>query len=178
MKNLKYLKYVIRHKWFVLLASRKIGGSFWRALVHDMSKFRPDEWGPYVQYFYGTSVEEQLALGAYNEPTAAELVKEFQKMVEPAFNLAWLKHQHRNPHHWQYWVLREDNPSKRYLIWDDGDFEGNTRIVDTSNGVQCHVPEMDLMKDSGRCDAMMRLLVRQANESAGLLVMRMPMSMF
>ncbi len=29
--------------------------------------------------------------------------------VQGAFELAWLKHQHRNPHHWQYWVLENDD---------------------------------------------------------------------
>ena len=25
---------------------------------------------------------------------------------------AWLLHIHRNPHHWQYWVLINDNPEE------------------------------------------------------------------
>lgn len=28
------------------------------------------------------------------------------------FNVAWLKHQHRSPHHWQHWVLQEDDGDK------------------------------------------------------------------
>jgi hypothetical protein len=28
-----------------------------------------------------------------------------------AFNVAWLHHQHRSPHHWQHWVLRNDDGS-------------------------------------------------------------------
>jgi hypothetical protein len=27
-------------------------------------------------------------------------------------NKAWLLHIHRNPHHWQYWVLINDNPEE------------------------------------------------------------------
>lgn len=26
------------------------------------------------------------------------------------FNRAWLLHIHRNPHHWQHWVLINDDP--------------------------------------------------------------------
>ena len=28
---------------------------------------------------------------------------------ENEFNYAWLHHIHNNPHHWQYWILREDD---------------------------------------------------------------------
>ena len=85
MKHLKYLWYIIRHKWFVLVAGLKVGAPIWRLLVHDLSKFRPSEWFPYTEYFYGKG-----------------------KNLD-AFNRAWLAHQHRNPHHWQHWLLREDD---------------------------------------------------------------------
>ncbi|MCI0351247.1 MAG: DUF5662 family protein [Acidobacteriales bacterium] len=29
--------------------------------------------------------------------------------VAADFNKAWLLHQHRNPHHWQFWILQEDD---------------------------------------------------------------------
>jgi hypothetical protein len=31
------------------------------------------------------------------------------------FDRAWLHHQHRNPHHWQHWVLREDSGATKIL---------------------------------------------------------------
>lgn len=49
----KYLKYVIRHKWYVFLACRSIGVSWWQSIVHDWTKFLPREWFAYVRYFYG-----------------------------------------------------------------------------------------------------------------------------
>lgn len=52
-KHLNYLKYVVRHKWYVFLACRELGVPFWQSVVHDASKFRPSEWFPYVNYFYG-----------------------------------------------------------------------------------------------------------------------------
>ena len=87
--HLQYLSYVARHKWFVLVAGRRTGAPLWRLLIHDWSKFTPAEWGPYVRSFYGPD-------GRTPE-------------VRDDFDKAWLHHQHRNPHHWQHWLLREDD---------------------------------------------------------------------
>ena len=94
----KYLNYVIKHKWYVFVECCKLGIPL-RGLLHDNSKFSLDEFIPYMKFFYGN------------------------KVIEPAvFDLAWLKHLHRNKHHWQYWVLKEDDGgliamemSKRYM---------------------------------------------------------------
>jgi hypothetical protein len=48
----KYLRYLLRHKWYVLRAGLKTGAPLWRLIVHDASKFRPREWRPYVRKFY------------------------------------------------------------------------------------------------------------------------------
>lgn len=85
--HLKYLSYVARHKWFVLVAGLKVKAPLWRLLIHDWSKFSRAEWGPYVRKFYGSGDPLDVLL---------------------AFDKAWLHHQHRNPHHWQSWLLRED----------------------------------------------------------------------
>ena len=57
------------------------------AEIHDESKYSKEEYDAYDDYFYGGE-------------------RTFE--VIQAFNLAWLHHQHENPHHWQYWVLVED----------------------------------------------------------------------
>ena len=57
---------------------------------HDSSKFDPVEFYPYRDYFYG-----------------GEKTKE----VIDNFNRAWLRHIHKNPHHWQHWVLNYDDGS-------------------------------------------------------------------
>jgi hypothetical protein len=90
LSHLKYLRYLARHKWYVLVAGLKIKAPLWRLLVHDLSKFRPGEFKPYLDRFYGTG-RKSLTL------------------TRNRFDAAWLAHQHRNPHHWQYWILREDN---------------------------------------------------------------------
>ena len=82
--NFKYLKYILKHKWYVFLACCKLGIPV-RGLLHDMSKFRPSEWFPYLNHFYLSSSSSE------------------------AFNKAWLKHIHRNPHHGQYWWLIQDS---------------------------------------------------------------------
>ena len=63
---------------------------------HDKSKFEIDEYEAYDNYFYGNRSYE----------------------VVEQFNRAWLRHIHRNPHHWQYWILINDNPDEGELILD------------------------------------------------------------
>ena len=88
-RHINYLKYVVKHKWFVFKACLYLNVSWYNAIMHDMSKFLPSEWFPYAETFYKENGDSQ-----YNE------TKEF--------NIAWNHHQKRNPHHWQYWLLKMD----------------------------------------------------------------------
>lgn len=90
----KYLKYVMRHKWFVFLASVRIGASLWGAITHDLSKFRPSEWMPYARCFY-----------------TVEGLKQYKE--DYTFTIAWNDHQKRNKHHYQNWVI----------LWDRGEYQ-------------------------------------------------------
>lgn len=72
-----------RIPWIIEGTTNKLNDAIYN---HDASKSEPDEYKAYDDYFYGERTSE----------------------VEEAFNLAWLTHIHRNPHHWQYWVLYED----------------------------------------------------------------------
>jgi len=94
-----YLQYVVRHKWFVLVECWK-RGLYWRGLTHDPSKFLPSEWFPYVRHFYGPKPQPVRDETGYYKPT---------ETGDSAFDLAWLKHQHRNDHHWQWWMLTKDD---------------------------------------------------------------------
>jgi Family of unknown function (DUF5662) len=105
-KHLKYLWYVIRHKWFVFVECCKLGIP-WRGITHDLSKFRWSEWKPYVDYFYGKWGVR------FNGGMAWEWTKNTK--VKNAFDHAWLLHQHRNPHHWQHWLLREDDGGTKII---------------------------------------------------------------
>lgn len=55
---------------------------------HDFSKNDPEEYAAYDNWFYGNN----------KSYSAKEM-----------FNYAWLHHIHNNPHHWQYWVLINDD---------------------------------------------------------------------
>ncbi len=97
-----YLKYVLRHKWFVLLAGLDLGVPLLMLIFHDWDKFLPDEWFPYVRYFYnpdGTKADRRDKNGYYDAARA----------LDEHFNFAWLLHQKRNKHHWQWWILPLDD---------------------------------------------------------------------
>lgn len=85
MKYLKYLKYLLKHKYFVFIECCR-NGIVWRGLTHDLSKFLPSEFIPYANYFYG----------------------DMYKWAD-RFDHAWNMHQKRNKHHWQFWLLKCDS---------------------------------------------------------------------
>lgn len=64
---------------------------------HDRSKNNEDEYEPYDEYFYGKNRSYQ---------------------VIQDYEYAWLLHIHRNPHHWQYWILNHDDPDESETIMD------------------------------------------------------------
>ena len=64
---------------------------------HDNSKFDVEEYDAYDKYFYGTAKNEE---------------------VKKNFDLAWLHHIHTNPHHWQHWILINDDPGEGMVILD------------------------------------------------------------
>lgn len=102
MMHLRYLKYVLRHKWFVFLAGLKLEIPLWRLILHDWSKFTPREWFPYVEFFYRHGMTRgQAAALNYNFPVSDE--------VELAFEYAWNHHQNHNDHHWQHWIRFGDD---------------------------------------------------------------------
>ena len=64
---------------------------------HDQSKNEPDEYEAYDAYFYGGN-------------RSYKVVQDFRK--------AWLLHIHRNPHHWQHWILINDDPNEGEIVMD------------------------------------------------------------
>lgn len=63
--------------------------------AHDKSKDEQDEYEAYDAYFYGGN-------------RSYAVMQNYQK--------AWLLHLHRNPHHWQYWILINDDPKEGEII--------------------------------------------------------------
>ena len=115
MHHVKYLRYVLRHKWYVFLACLALRVPLWQAVLHDWSKFLPGEWFPYARYFYGPS-EPPINYGElFARQNHAANVAAWKEDLQRAFDAAWLHHQHASPHHWQHWVLREDNGDTKVL---------------------------------------------------------------
>lgn len=107
----QYLRYVVKHKVYVYRAGRALGVGRWQLIKHDWSKFLPCEWFPYARYFYGdypkrADVPSEIWMRC-NVRTREEVAAEFDR--------AWLHHQHHNPHHYQYWTLREDSGKVKAL---------------------------------------------------------------
>jgi hypothetical protein len=100
--HLRYLRYVLRHKWFVAVECFRRGLA-WRGLAHDWHKCLPSEWFAYVRHFYGPKP-------AVDDDGMTHLT-EADSRAKRAFDNAWLRHQKRSDHHWQWWVLREDSPA-------------------------------------------------------------------
>lgn len=97
--NIAYLRYMAVHKWYTFIACYKLGVP-WRGVVHDLSKFLPDEWFPYLWLHYG-----------WMSPCSPQ-----EKLRRKSrYRLAWLRHVHRNPHHWQWWVFQAKRNAKKVL---------------------------------------------------------------
>ena len=110
MKYLRYLWYVIRHKWYVGQACRRQEGFVFSGIFHDWSKILPSEFFPYAKHFYGNQAKEWRDDTGYYKPTDTG---------DPDFDFAWLLHQKRNKHHWQWWILPEDNGGTKVLEMDE-----------------------------------------------------------
>jgi hypothetical protein len=98
---LKYLKYLLKHKYYVAIECFKCG-LIWRGLMHDFSKFYPSEFINYARFFYGkkgSDIKKGRDKTGYYKPTDTG---------DKNFDFAWLLHQKRNRHHWQWWILPED----------------------------------------------------------------------
>lgn len=64
---------------------------------HDASKTDPEEYDAYDAYFYGNN-------------RSYSVVQNFKK--------AWLRHIHNNPHHWQHWILINDERKEGMVVID------------------------------------------------------------
>ena len=112
--HLEYLKYVLRHKWFVFKACLRLGVPLHLAVFHDWTKFTPSEWSAYVRSFYNPdgSKRRQRDASGYYDPIK----------ISDAFSLAWFHHEKHNKHHWGYWVIISGSGGKeRFLIQSHGD---------------------------------------------------------
>lgn len=96
MKYFKYIWYITKHKWFVMLACFSEGLVI-QGLFHDLSKLLPSEFFPYVNHFCrkNRNISQGRDSSGYYKVSDSG---------DPAFIKAWWCHFKRNKHHWQYWV--------------------------------------------------------------------------
>ncbi|PYI55534.1 DUF5662 family protein [Paenibacillus flagellatus] len=95
-----YFLYILNHKLNVMVECWK-EGLYIQGIIHDCSKFSPTEFFPYAKKFYS------------GKPLTPE--------EELKWKYAWLRHQHKNKHHWEYWVInphaKEALPMpKKYVV--------------------------------------------------------------
>ncbi|MDO8443311.1 MAG: DUF5662 family protein [bacterium] len=108
MKYIKYFSYLLIHKYYVMVECFK-EGLYWRGLAHDMSKFLPSELFPYADHFICNIKECNCETGYYKSVDSGD----------KKFDFAWILHQKRNKHHWQWWVLPDDGGGLRAMEMEE-----------------------------------------------------------
>ncbi|MBP5161650.1 MAG: catalase [Spirochaetales bacterium] len=79
-----HLRTITKHRHLVMRHCFKAGIP-WRGLLHDLSKYSPQEFIPGVRFYTGD-----------RSPTAGERMKY-------GYSKAWMHHKGRNKHHYEYW---------------------------------------------------------------------------
>ncbi len=85
IKFFKHLHIVNKHRFKVFVLCCR-AGQFWRGLVHDLSKYSPEEFLEGVRYYSNGS----------GSPIR-------NAKIENGYSKAWLHHIGRNKHHYEYW---------------------------------------------------------------------------
>lgn len=139
-RHWQYLKYVLRHKWYVLLAGVRLGVPLVTLILHDWDKFMPDEWFAYRRRYFGD--------GDYQSQIN-------EALEDPRYQMAWHLHQKRNKHHWQWWMTPKDDGTFRLLPMSDkyrremlADWKGAGRAItgrdDTANWYRANYDNIQL----------------------------------
>ena len=84
-----HFKTITRHRHLVMLNCFKAGIPL-QGLMHDLSKYTPQEFLTGVRYFNGT-----------HSPNVEE-------RAEKGYSSAWMHHKGRNKHHYEYWFDNDD----------------------------------------------------------------------
>jgi hypothetical protein len=105
---IKYFIHILKHKYYVFIECWKMG-LYLHAFTHDLSKFLPDEFFPYANWFYGKYGKDYYEKWANYEYGYDETI-DYSRNAKKAFEKAWVKHQNRNKHHpgHKKWKIRLD----------------------------------------------------------------------
>lgn len=150
----KYLKYVLRHKWFVFVECLRLGVPIWTAILHDWDKFLPSEWIPYSRFFYGGDYfPSRESHEGFGRPSMLGIFIYTREDVERDFAAAWNQHQKINKHHWQYWMLTWDRGETEclpmpdvYLLEMIADWRGAGRALGKPDTLAWYLKNKDNIK--------------------------------
>ena len=96
------MKYVVRHKYYVFMECCKLGIPLTGAF-HDIHKFTPGEMLGFEVYDDDLSILED---GIFR-PAA---------LATKRADRAWFIHKRLSKHHWQYWVMPDEDIPGRLVI--------------------------------------------------------------
>ena len=127
-KYFKYLHYILKHKYYVFIECCKLGIP-WLGIIHDCSKFRPSEFFPYADHFFGPGSD---GMNTGRDKTGYYSTR---NMKDEKFKFALFLHLKRNKHHWQWWILSTSDgehsreiPNK-YFKEMLGDWKGASKSI-------------------------------------------------
>lgn len=130
----RYLKYVLRHKWFVFLECLKLGVPLWIAIFHDWDKFKPDEWRAYVDYLYCEKTPDPHWTTTDPKTGIHGPIMHRPAHIEEAWDQAVNLHFKRNRHHWQFYVFTPPKPRPNFAVTSHDDGMTHAMISSYSKG--------------------------------------------
>jgi hypothetical protein len=92
-----HLKTILIHKYWVCYYCYH-AGILWQGIIHDLSKFSPIEFFEGVKYYTGSS-------------SPIDACKK-----ENGYSAAWMHHNGRNKHHYEYWQDNFDNGGEPIMM--------------------------------------------------------------
>lgn len=105
-----HFKNLLKHKYCVYIAGRKRGLGVVRLVLHDWDKFGPRMFIAYARNFYGPKEDFPSSTSeSYRRARVAGVWLYTREEVEKDFDYTWNRHQKVSKHHWQHWVLMEDD---------------------------------------------------------------------
>jgi hypothetical protein len=112
MKYIRFIVFLMKHKYYVMLDCFKYGIPF-RGLIHDLSKFLPWEMIPYVEtcFVSGNQINYGLSKSGYMDIKYSD---------NPAYFKAVAHHKRVNKHHPEHWLFIDKN-SKIFAMPMDRD---------------------------------------------------------
>lgn len=95
MSIIKHFLTITKHRHKVIVHCFK-AGILWQGLLHDLSKYSPEEFIPGAIYYQGTRSSNEREREVFG------------------YSRAWMHHKGRNKHHFEYWT--DYDPVKKLMM--------------------------------------------------------------